>query len=70
MRKQKTTAVTKTPIQDKFSIDVDVAITTALEAGLSRAEVIEAMLMQAEIQCQLASEKGEDLTSLAGMLAL
>lgn len=59
----------RTPAQHKLSIDLDTAIVNAIDMGLSHAAVVEMLLMQANTICEIAEERGEDLSALEGLLS-
>lgn len=59
----------RTPARDKLAVDLDVAIVNAIEMGLSRINVIEELLHQAEKFCVIAKEHNEDQSVFEGLLS-
>jgi hypothetical protein len=57
----------RNPGKQKFQLDLDIGTHHAMQMGLSSADVIEMLLMQAESVCQMARERGDDLSRLEGM---
>jgi hypothetical protein len=55
----------RSPGKQKLELDLDTAISTASEHGLSSADIIELLLLRAEQTAVLARERGEDLSRLA-----
>jgi hypothetical protein len=54
----------RSPSKEKFQIDLDCAIATGYEHGLSGADVVESLLLHAEREASLAKERGEDMSRL------
>lgn len=54
--------------RDKFQLDLDTAIATASEHGLTGADIVEQLLLRAETVAVLARERGEDLSRLVYLL--
>jgi hypothetical protein len=54
--------------RDKLTLDLDTAIATAEEHGLSLGDVVEQLLLRAEQTAVLARERGEDLSRLAYLI--
>jgi hypothetical protein len=59
----------RSPGLHKLEGDLDVAVTAATSMGVSHADIVRALLTQADRLCVIAHEAGEDLSSLEGLLA-
>jgi hypothetical protein len=58
----------RSPGKQKLELDLDCAVGAASEHGLSSADIIHALLLKADDIATLANERGEDLSTLEGVL--
>ena len=58
----------RSPQKEKFQLDLDCAVATASEHGVTSADVIEVMMFRVEQIAILAKERGENLSSLNELL--
>jgi hypothetical protein len=60
--------IDRSPAKDKLNLDLDIAVATASEHGLTSADIIELMMLRVEQIAVLAKERGDDLSSLNTLL--
>jgi hypothetical protein len=60
--------IDRSPQKDKFNLDLDCAIASAEEHGLTLCDVVEQLMLRAEQVALLAKERGQDLSSLNELL--
>jgi hypothetical protein len=65
---RETVVFDRVPYRDKLCLDLDVAIVTAYERGVTASDVIEQLFLHAEREAILARERNEDLSHLSAVL--
>jgi hypothetical protein len=68
LQQQERVMFDRTPARDKLTLDLDCAIATGSEHGLTSADIIEQLLLRADQTAFLAKERGEDLSRLNALL--
>jgi hypothetical protein len=62
---ENTVTIDRSPQIDKLKLDVGSATTSAQQAGIDMADIVLALLQQADALCELAEDVGADMAKLS-----